>query len=107
MVDKFTGANLGKTLRYRLCERDKRYNIQRESLGMRLMRKDDLDEIRIDVICGDCGTGQCRPIKYFRKHSNLVCEDCGAEILLDNKRFQASIAEFGRTMVRLRRSYVH
>jgi hypothetical protein len=74
---------------------------------MRLMRKDDLDEIRIDVICGDCGTGQCRPIKYFRKHSNLVCEDCGAEILLDNKRFQASIAEFGRTMVRLRRSYVH
>jgi len=71
------------------------------------MRKDGLDQVRIDVICGDCGTGQCRPIEYFRKHSNLVCEDCGAEISLDNKQFKASIAEFGWTMVRLRRSCVH
>ena len=71
------------------------------------MRKNALDRVAIDVICADCGTAQCRPIEYFRDHSNLTCDGCGAEIIIENKDFRATIAEFGQTMARLRRPYTH
>jgi hypothetical protein len=66
-----------------------------------------LDDLRIDVICGDCGTAHCRRIGYFRKHTSLTCAACGTEIMFHNKQLQASIIEFDRTMTRLRRSWLH
>ncbi|HEY7245029.1 MAG TPA: hypothetical protein VH678_14235 [Xanthobacteraceae bacterium] len=71
------------------------------------MRKNALDNVRIEVICRDCGTAQGRPIGYFRDHSNLTCHGCGTEIVLENRQFYASIVEFGKTMARLRDPCLH
>ena len=60
------------------------------------MRKNALDRVAIDVICADCGTGQCKPIEYFRDHASLTCDGCGAEIIMENKDFRATIAELAR-----------
>ena len=71
------------------------------------MSKSSLDDITMEVICGTCGTGQSKPIGYFRNHSHLTCDGCGSEITVENERFRASIAEFGRAMARLRNPYLH
>jgi hypothetical protein len=66
------------------------------------MLKNALDTVTIEVICGACGTGQSKSIGYFRNHWHLTCDGCGSLISVENKQFRASIAEFGRTMARLR-----
>ena len=71
------------------------------------MLKNSLDDITIEVICGTCGTGQAKPIGYFRNHSHLTCDGCGGEIAVQNEQFRASIAEFGLAMARLRNPYLH
>ena len=71
------------------------------------MRTNALDSVTIEVVCRDCGTGQCRPFGYFRNHSNITCDGCGTEISIDNELFRASLVEFGQTMARLRRPYMH
>ena len=71
------------------------------------MPKNSLDKVTIEVICSACGTGQSRPIGYFRNHSRLTCDGCGNEISMENKQFSASIAELGRAMARLREPYLH
>ena len=71
------------------------------------MPKNALDRVTIEVICSECGTGHCKPIAYFRNHSNLTCDGCGTGISIENKEFHASIVEFGRTMARLRDPYMH
>jgi hypothetical protein len=68
------------------------------------MRKNTLDRVMIEVLCGDCGTGQFRSIGYFRDHSHLTCDGCGTDIRMENEQFRASIAEFGRTMARLKQA---
>ena len=90
------------------CGLDGGYNPKRRIIGMQMhMPKSSLDDITIEVICGTCGTGQSRPIGYFRNHSHLTCDGCGSEITVENEKFRASIAEFGRTMARLREPYLH
>jgi len=90
------------------CGRDGGYNPKRRITGMQMhMPKSSRDDITIEVICGTCGTGQSRPIGYFRNHSHLTCDGCGSEITVENERFRASIAEFGRAMARLRNPYLH
>ena len=72
--------------------------------GMRLqMPKNALDKVPIEIVCTDCGTGQFKPIGYFRDHAHLTCDCCGSEIRMENEQFRASIAEFARTMARLKR----
>ena len=68
------------------------------------MRNHGLDDVRVDIICVDCGTGHYKPIGWFRKYANLICRGCGSEITVKNKQLQASIVEFGKTMERLRRT---
>ena len=69
--------------------------------------KNSADKVTIEIVCGTCGTGQSKPIGYFRNHSHLICDGCGSEITIENEKFRASIAEFGRTMARLREPYLH
>jgi hypothetical protein len=69
------------------------------------MRKNELEHLRVGILCTECGTGQHKPIKYFRKCPKLTCDGCGAEIRVDNKQLQASIVEFDITMTRLRRTH--
>jgi len=47
------------------------------------MSKSSLDDITMEVICGTCGTGQSKPIGYFRNHSHLTCDGCGSEITFE------------------------
>ncbi len=65
------------------------------------------DNVMVEIICGACGAGQCKPIEYFRQHSQLTCDVCANNISIDNKQFHAVIAEFGRTMARLREPYLN
>jgi hypothetical protein len=69
------------------------------------MPENALDNLTIEIICSACGTGQSKLIGYFRDHAHLTCDGCGSVISLENKRFRASIAEFGRTMARLRAAH--
>jgi hypothetical protein len=80
------------------------YNPTLRITGMRLqMPKNALDKVTIEVVCTDCGTGQFKPIGYFRDHAHLTCDCCGSEIRMENEQFRASIAEFAQTMARLKR----
>ena len=90
------------------CWRDGGYNPKRRITGMHLdMLKNSVENIKIEIVCGTCGTGQSKPIGYFRNHSHLSCDGCGSEITFENEQFRASIAEFGRAMARLREPYLH
>jgi transposase-like protein len=71
------------------------------------MLKNSVENVKIEIVCGTCGTGQSKPIGYFRNHSHLTCDGCGSEITVENEQFRASIAEFGRAMARLREPYLH
>jgi hypothetical protein len=68
------------------------------------MRNVGLDDVQVDIICVDCGTGHYKPIGWFRKHANLICHGCGSEIIVNNEQLQANIVEFSKTMERLRRT---
>lgn len=83
-----------------------RYNWTTNQNGYwQAMRKNELEHLRVGILCTECGTGQHKPIKYFRKCPKLTCDGCGAEIRVDNKQLQASIVEFDITMTRLRRTH--
>ena len=71
------------------------------------MLKNSLDNLTIEVVCGTCGTGQLKPIGYFRNHSHLTCDGCGSEISVESKQFDGSIAELGRAMAHMRNPYLH
>ena len=70
------------------------------------MRRSAFDDVMIKVVCRDCGTGECKPVVYFRNCSRMTCQGCGREIDLENKQMNGSIAEFGYAMARLREPYI-
>jgi hypothetical protein len=88
--------------------RDGGYNPKRRIAGKHAdMLKNSVDKVTIEIVCGTCGTGQSKPIGYFRNHSQLTCDGCGSEITVENKQLRVSIAEFERAMARLREPYLH
>jgi hypothetical protein len=61
------------------------------------MLKNSVDKVTIEIVCVTCGTGQSKPIGYFRNHSQLTCDGCGSEITVENRHLRVSTAEFDRT----------
>jgi hypothetical protein len=62
------------------------------------MWKARLDDIAVAVICVCCGHQHSRPIRWFRSHTTLICDNCECTIMLQNEQLHASIEELKHAM---------
>jgi hypothetical protein len=62
------------------------------------MRRASSENVQVNVVCVHCSMEHCKPIGWFRDHSQLSCEGCGYEIALYNEQLRAEINELRAVM---------